>query len=244
MKGYLIVAFLATVVVLSGCSRRPVPLATSYPLTTQQKMQAAHHWDVLADDVAARLKATLEAGFGAPEQFPDIYIPEPDKKRSQFSQTFYHLLTTQLVRRGVSVITNRARPSQGGSGYVDAIAFDNNVMVIDYDIQVIQHNDRRLSYPPPGIYTALAGGVWLVAQAVDTWEKAALAVFPITVGMDINAAADMYLPGETNTEVVITLTATRGQQHFFADTGIYYINTGDSDQYDDTMGKSMRVVNE
>jgi len=41
--------------ILGGCSHTPIPLASSYPATTQHRMQAAHHWQVLAEHVAGRV---------------------------------------------------------------------------------------------------------------------------------------------------------------------------------------------
>ncbi|MBW6520249.1 MAG: hypothetical protein K0A99_04435 [Desulfoarculaceae bacterium] len=41
----------------SGCTRIPQP--TTYAYSEQQKMQAAHHWDVLANDVADQINKTL-----------------------------------------------------------------------------------------------------------------------------------------------------------------------------------------
>ena len=217
MKGYLLIATV-TLLILAGCAYRPIPLATAYPVTAQRKMQAAYHWDVLAADVASRLKTTLDVTFPNAVIKPSLYIRfTSDQEKSPFGRTFFKLLTTKLVQQGLVVL--------------DQAAYGDN-LVAEYDMQVIHHKDRRLTYPPPGTYTLLASGVWLLAQAQDRWKYPGLAAFPFSVLADANSMVDYYLPGETNTEVVITSTVKMGQQYIFGDSSIYYINDGDYDHYE------------
>ena len=54
MRSILILLILFLVV---GCTRIPQP--ASYAYSEQQKMQAAHHWDVLASDVANQINNQL-----------------------------------------------------------------------------------------------------------------------------------------------------------------------------------------
>ena len=49
-----IVLLLASTYLISCTSQ--IPIATSYPYTEQQKMQAAFHWNVLAADVVNQLE--------------------------------------------------------------------------------------------------------------------------------------------------------------------------------------------
>lgn len=58
-RAILLLASVTLLAVLGGCSHAPIPVATSYPATTQQRMQAAHHWQVLADHVASRIQERL-----------------------------------------------------------------------------------------------------------------------------------------------------------------------------------------
>jgi hypothetical protein len=219
MKGYLLIAItifiLLTVV---GCGRRPIPVASSYPVTAQHKMQAAYHWDVLATDVVKRLKKTLDLTFPNAVVKPSLYIRTiPAQEKSPFGKAFINLLITKLVQQGLVVLKDFPL----GEG-----------LIIEYDMQVVHHRDRRLTYPPPGLFTALAAGVWLVAQAQDRWQYPGLASIPFAVAGDVNSLVDYYLPGETNTEVIITTAVTMGQQYVFGDSSIYYINDRDYDHYD------------
>ncbi|HUB94322.1 MAG TPA: hypothetical protein VL993_00305 [Stellaceae bacterium] len=63
----------ALVSALAACSA--VPVAGTFPVTVQQKMQSVGHWKILADDVALSLKAR------APSDRP-IFIEGDDSIRS------------------------------------------------------------------------------------------------------------------------------------------------------------------
>ena len=217
MKGYLLIATISLLIV-AGCSHRPVPVATSYPVTAQRKMQAAHHWDVLANDVAQRLKKTLELTFPNAAVKPSLFIqPADSQEKIPFGKAFHSLLTTKLVQQGLVVLTSRS--------------FNEDMLVVNYDMQVIHHKNRRLTYAPPGMFSLLAGGVWMVDQALKHWTYPGLAAFPFTAAADVNSMVDYYLPGETNTEVLISTSVIMGKQHIFGDARIYYVNDGDSDHY-------------
>ena len=49
----LFILILGVIFALVGCAQAPKP--TAYPLTFQKKMQAASHWDLLAEDVADQI---------------------------------------------------------------------------------------------------------------------------------------------------------------------------------------------
>lgn len=217
MKKYTTIGLILLVFILSACGRRPIPVATSYQATTQHKMQAAHHWNVLAAHVAKRLKNTLDLTFPESVIKPAVHIRyTKDREGIPFGKAFYHMLRTQLLQKGVVLLTN--------TDYQDTL-------ILDYDMQVLHHKDRRLTYPPPGIFTGLAGGIWLIAKAVDDWSYPELAILPFATVADAGLMMDYYLPGETNTEVIITTSVTMDNQYIFGDTGIYYINSGDEDHY-------------
>ncbi|OAD21000.1 hypothetical protein THIOM_003252, partial [Candidatus Thiomargarita nelsonii] len=206
---------IATVTLLTACTHRPIPVATSYATTAQQKMQAAHHWNVLAYDVAKRLKKSVDLTFSNVVDKPPLVINITDEQEKKpFGKAFSNLLTTKLVQQGMIVLT-------GDTEY----AGDN--LVIDYDMQVIYHKDRRRTYWPPGLLTALTGGVFLVKQAIDNWQHPGLAAIPFVIAGDIKSARSYQYPGETNTEVLITTLVTKNQQYIFGDSRIYYINDGD-----------------
>jgi hypothetical protein len=230
MKRFLLIAFIGLLLISTGCSRRPIPVATSYPITAQLKMQGAHHWNVLASNIARRLKKTLDMTFPNAVVKPSLFVRFTEaQEKTPFGKAFYHLLTTKLVEQGLVVLTTAS--------------YGPDNLAVEYDMQVIHHKDRRLTYPPPGIFTALAGGVWLAVQAADYWAHPELAAIPVGVAMDINSASDYLLPGETNTEVIINTKVKMGQQYIFGDSSIYYVNDGDYDHYENE-SKTYQLVDQ
>jgi hypothetical protein len=230
MKGYWLVT-LFSLLILAGCTHRPIPVAASYPATAQRKMQAAYHWDVLANDVAQRIKKTLELTFPNATVKPSLVVkPKKAQQDIPFGKAFSTLLRTKLVQQGSVVMT-------------DAAQYDNNTLSVEYDMQVVHHKDRRLTYLPPGLMTALAAGVWMIAQAQDRWKYPGLAMFPLAIAADVNSAVEYYLPGETNTEVILSTSIAMGKQYIFGDSRIYYINDGDYDHYENE-SKMYRMVNQ
>ena len=113
-----------------GACTTPMPAETGYPLTYQQKMQSAHHWDVMAIDVADWIHDALigpapKQAEGQPATVQDdrpivtLYI-QPPQYQSSAGGAFHNLLTTHLVERGFVVTTN---PSAG--------------YPVSYDMQVV-----------------------------------------------------------------------------------------------------------
>lgn len=83
---------------LAGCvslesGQAQMPVAAPYPATAQQKMQAAHHWSILAGHEAQGL---LDAPLleGVP-----LYIQE-SAENTPFADAFKPLLTSALVSNG------------------------------------------------------------------------------------------------------------------------------------------------
>jgi len=237
MKGYIVLITLFTVLLgMTGCGNRPIPKGVSYPHTFQQRMQATHHWDVLATDVAKRIRESLGKTFPNAVVPPSILIRyTQEHEKVAFGKAFHRLLRTQLMQNGIVVMAEECDMGCGGF---------NDMLILDYDVQVVHHKDRRLRYPPPfGSLTALAAGVWLVAYGAEHWNPEELAIAPAALGADSYSAWSHYFPGETNTEVAIstTLTMPQNKQYVFSDTNIYYVNTGDMDHYEDD-SKTFAVV--
>ena len=228
MKRYLPIAII-TLSLLAGCMHRPLPVATSYPATAQRKMQAGHHWNILADDVAKRLKKTLDITFPNAVVKPSLVISTTqNKEKSPFGKAFRNLLNTKLIQQGLVVLSD--------------MDYGDN-LVVEYDMQVIHHKDRRLTYLPPGLFTAIAGGIWMIDQAQERWRYPGLATLPFTLLADVDSFMDYFLPGETNTEVLINTSVKMGQQYIFGDSRIYYVNDGDYDHYEN-QNKTYQLVDQ
>ncbi|MDR1935306.1 MAG: hypothetical protein LBS49_06965 [Candidatus Accumulibacter sp.] len=85
---------------LTGCAARyaDVPAPTRFPNEGQQKLQAARHWQLIADHFAGQLVNTLGSSLGGRA----LYVPQPGGEQA-FVQGFRELLITSLVAKGVPV---------------------------------------------------------------------------------------------------------------------------------------------
>lgn len=107
-------AFVIALLFLAACSGRPVtvdsradnvlataqvPVATGYPLTTQEKMQALHHWDHLASRVASQAGRAMDHFF--PQGGVGIFVAPAGS--TPFAKSYRHALITHLVGYGVPV---------------------------------------------------------------------------------------------------------------------------------------------
>ncbi len=79
-----------------------VPVPQAYPPTFQNKMQAAHHWDVAASSIAQRLKAATSGLEGGRQLV--LYLRRPPQ--GGFEQAFYDLLVTHLLAQGFGITDN------------------------------------------------------------------------------------------------------------------------------------------
>ena len=197
----------------AGCVRVPQP--QGYPYSDQKKMQAAHHWNVLANDVANKINNELVRRnyFNA-----SLYVkhscnkPEACKQSETFpfDEGFNDLLTTQLVNFGVNT----------------QVVPEGSTLTVDYKVQVVYHQSDRSQWPQPGLLTALTTGVMVFRDA--PWEIIAIA----------SAAAIDTVSATTTVnghyEVIITTSIIDGNKYVTRSSDIYYINDADFWQYQQT----------
>lgn len=198
----------------SGCSRIPQPV--TYDFSEQQKMQAAHHWDVLANDVANQInKALLGHDYVSTPVFVNATCGTENKpcqpgETSQFNEGFRDLLITQLVRFGVPT----------------SAVEEPKAIVVNYKVQVVYHRDNRHAARPPGILTALTTAVSVLRSAPGEVQAIAAAGF-----LDlVNSATD----DAGQYEIIITTSMITGNKYLFRTSDIYYINDLDFWHYQNT----------
>jgi len=196
----------AALALCTGC-RSQIPLASTYPATEQQKMQAAHHWDVLAEDVAVRVESVL-AGR------PDLDNVPLDVKMSgegAFYDVFKELVTSRLVSRGIPV------PAQ-----------DEGAMALFCKVQVVHHSPR-FQRPTPGLLTAIGAGIAVARDVTADWVLA-------SAGAGLLADVGIgYLTSASDVEVVITNSIVARNRYVMHVSDVYYINEPDSGQYGSTV---------
>ena len=207
MKRFPAVLLCSAIVALAGCAgKKQAPVAVTYDTTEQHKMQAAHHWDVLAEYEVENILQQVK------DKNKPIYVVPPAAGASDFDRAYHDMLQEHLVRKCAVVVT---KPVFGG-------------VKVSYTTQILRHNDRGYTAPPTGTYTALGAGAVAVGAAAAAWEPAALAVVPVLIGADIFAGS---YAKKSPTEVIITTTVTEGNLILMADTDVFYFNPGDSSHY-------------
>ncbi len=225
MNRLLALSLCSGVIALAGCaagtSQAPVPI--TYPRTEQHKMQAAHHWDVLAEYEATRIMDAVK------DKSKPLYVADPGNGGSAFDMAYHNMLQEHLVANGAVVVT---KPMFGGA-------------TVSYYVQVLMHNDRGYVAPAPGTYTALGAGAVVVGAAANSWQPAALAALPVLVAGDVLSGgyADVG-----PTEAIITTRVLEGNLVLMSDTDVFYYNAGDTDHYLDQValnpGQVFQVVDQ
>ncbi|WP_346799301.1 hypothetical protein R5M92_07655 [Halomonas sp. Bachu 37] len=204
--------------VLSGCfyaNTSQAPIAVTYPYTEQQRMQAAHHWDVLARHEANGILRNERV------RFLNLYFPDGSEEINgytyrgsggEFKRGFRSLLTSELVSRG-AVLTTQPRV---------------NGAQIHVDVEVVEHRDRGFIRPPVGAFTALAGGVAVATLPINNWTEPALGLIPAAM------VADGISGSWTNTgneEIIVTTQIVDDERILYSSSNIYYTNSGDRRHY-------------
>lgn len=199
---------------VAGCARIPEP--TGYQYSTQPKMQAAHHWVVLASDVANRINNQLVTNDYAQTSLfvkatcGDEDSPCAPQETSAFNEAFRDLLITELVRFGVPV---RQQPDEG-------------TITVHYKVQMVYHNARRVRTIQPGLLTGLAAGIMVLRNApVELQAIAAGGVLDY-----LNMAAVHH----SAHEIIITTSMIARNQYLFRTSDLYYINDKDFSHYQDS----------
>ena len=208
---------------LSSCGSQ-LPIATTFPSSTQRKMQAAQHWDVLASEVADR----VEVAFVDRPDLAGRPIFVPQKGASPFAAAFHELLISQLVFRGMQV----------------SVAQEDS-LVLDYSVLGVKHN-WRFQRPKPGLLTALPGGAWAVYELSKLGYGASLYFAAATVAGALLDYGIGHWATESDNEVIITASLSYNNRYVLHMSNIYYINDPDKWHYagGPSGGRTLRVVNE
>jgi len=150
---------------LSGCAARyaDVPTPTRFENSKQNKLQAAAHWQVIADNFATQISDDLrKQGISQP-----LYIAA-DQKDYAFVEGFRELLTTAMVAQGWDMRTSSRK----------ALSVD-----IRYSIYKFQPERLKNVYYH-GEATALVAGLWAVSGIVDSGMSAGAKALSVAVLAD------------------------------------------------------------
>jgi hypothetical protein len=205
-----------------GCARTPLP--SSYRLTTQQDMESAHHWDVLAEDVAEQIR--VEVAGAKAQVFPLHVKPSQD---SPFGQGFHNMLLTRLVNKGVRMVAQKIEKT------VD----------VTYDVQVVYHRKKPPAIRP--LAAAILAAEVLVVRDVFLYRDATRALAAIAGAVVGNSALEEASPGfftgrEPNTEIIITTSMVHDNAYVLRKTDCYYTNIREAYLYEVASSRKIRVI--
>jgi len=201
---------------LAGCmTQTPVPV--TYKYSTQQKMQAAHHWDILAQDVASQ---TLQTMTSSGRQGEPVYM---DFVNSPYGEGFRDFLMTRLVNGGLKILSEKREAS----------------LIVRYKAQLLYHNEDRWTRLPPGLITTstslLAGGVLVLRDAFKYGSTGAKIATATGVGIGgaviIDVLSGRFTKELPHSEVILTTSLIDGDIYLMRKTDIYYINDVDYKHY-------------
>lgn len=196
------------IMLMSGCAAR-IPEPVGYEYSTQQKLQAMYHWEVLAFDVANQINNELirqdyintpvfvkstcgsEAEICKPNQTPP------------FNESFRDLLVTELVKLGVPTSNT----------------INEETITVNYKSQLVYHSRNRLRTVKPGVITLVTGGI-MVLRNTPT-EIFAIGLAGMADLANTNAVRS------SNHEVMITTSIVDRERYVFRQSDIYYINDVD-----------------
>jgi hypothetical protein len=213
---------------VAGCTARyaDVPAPTRFPNEEQQKLQAARHWQLIADHFAGQLANNLGASLGGRA----LYVPQPEGEQA-FVQGFRELLITSLVNKGVPVAAE-------ASG---ALAAD-----VRYNIYRFSR-DRQAETYYYGEATALAAGLWAFGGAVKGIVNSSNATGVAAGAVLLTTAATLegfgwlseegfgngrYASGPVpRSEILLTISVADGGRIVSRYSSIYYTADEDYDLY-------------
>lgn len=207
---------------LSSCTSG-IPEPVSFPYSQQQKMQASHHWQVLALDLADRINNELiltdniETAVFVNPTCGDESQPCKPNQASSFNKAFRDLLITNLVDYGIP--THKQ--------------FKEDAIGIEYKVQIVHHTTHRVRTLQPGLLTAISAAIVVLRDA-----PAELLILAAGVVADL-ANTSLTLNGHY--EVIITTSIIDNDKYLFRASDIYYINDKDFWQYQDTTEQTKTI---
>lgn len=192
---------------MAGCATpySETPLATNFPTTKQQKLQAANHWNVIAGDVARQIASRLK------DRQP-LYVSQAAVK-TPFDRVFMNSLVTALVAEGFTV-----QKSSIGA------------LTVDVDTQAVKFSPDRPQPNFTGVPTALMTGVWALHEGGAT-AGAALYASVATVDALTWFRSEFSTGATPQTEIIITASVSDASQYLARSTTVYYVADTDDRLY-------------
>jgi hypothetical protein len=205
------VAALLFLPLFAGCATpySEAPLATNFPTSKQQKLQAAAHWNVIAGDVAKQISSGLK------DKRP-LFVNQSSVKTA-FDRAFTNDLISALVAEGYIVMRSPA-----------------GALSVDVDTQAVLFAPNRPQYNYAGLATAVTAGVWALRDvSLNTAGKVLGAGVAVAAGVDAYSwFRSEFATGETpQTEIIVTTSVSDASRYLARSTSIYYVADTDRRMY-------------
>lgn len=225
-KTVIAMAALAACVGFTGCASRyaDTPAPTRFANEDQQKLQAARHWQLIAEHFAGQLAAGLNGKLAGRA----LYVPQPGGEQL-FVEGFRELLITALVERGVPIAVS-----------------ESGAVVADVRYNAYRFRPERLaSTYYYGEATTLAAGLWAVSSVLvgnlssATGVEAGTKLVTAALGVDgfgwlKNEAFGnaRFASGPVpQSEILLTVSVADGGRIVSRYSNIYYTADADADLY-------------
>lgn len=187
---------------LSGCTTpySAAPVATNPASTEQLKLQAASHWQLIAEDTATQLIAAL------PQKRPMHVVQRAEA--SSFEKAFNNQLIGILTAAGYPVM--RAPDARG-------------TLQLEVSATPLQFSRDRLQGKYAGGATTLTGGLWVLRNIYSNVSPGAgMMAGALTIDAT-NWLRSEYAAGPTpRTELLVNVSVYNNEQYYAHTNNAYY----------------------
>jgi hypothetical protein len=186
------------------------PLPKLFPLTTQEKIQAVHHWDLIAGHTAGLVKNGLQASY--PRRVRAIYVAPSGV--TPFEKAFHALLITHLFEEGLSVSNDPK---------------DN--LILSFDIELVKHPTRLIGIDSD-VYDALGPGLIVrTGPPVPEARKDASRDYLVSRTTRLSNETGDHVFTLPENEIILTTSLTQNGSYMMRKSSIYYIDDPEWWQY-------------
>lgn len=207
----LIFGLVVGTALFTGCARHSeTPIATNFPFQKQQKLQAASHWQLIAQDTAKNLISAV------PERRP-LYVRQSEQQ-SQFEKAFTQQLIGSLTAAGYPVMKHANRP---------------DTLTVDVSAEPLRFSKGRRQYKTTGSLTALTGGLWVLRNIYENVSPGAAMVTAAATVDTTQWLRSEFASGPTpQTEIIVTTSVSSADRYYAQNSSAYYTTDSDWSLYD------------
>jgi hypothetical protein len=186
------------------------PLPKLFPLTTQEKIQAVHHWDLIAGHTAGLVKNGLQTSY--PRRVRAIYVAPSGV--TPFEKVFHALLITHLFEEGLSVSND---PKEN--------------LILSFDIELVKHPTRVIGIDSE-FYDSLGPGLVVrTGPLAPEARKDASRDYLVSKTTHLSNEIGNHVFTLPENEIILTTSLTQNGSYTMRNSSIYYIDDPEWWQY-------------